>query len=86
MVDYFPVEFIEKIGYSRKMECGQEKIGIAERRRKLGLSVYRLARLAGVKWQTAQDADRGIRKPHPGTLRKLEQALADYERAQVEES
>ena len=49
---------------------------IAEKRVSAGISRYRLAKDAGIKWETLRDIETGRRRPQAATLRKIEQALA----------
>ena len=49
---------------------------IEERRRALGWSIYRLAKEAGLRWQTVQEIEKGRRKGRRETLERIEAALA----------
>jgi predicted transcriptional regulator len=58
----------------------QKKDGLAERRRRVGLTIYALARRAGVRWLTLRDLESGKRRPQKRTLDKIERALQAVER------
>lgn len=48
---------------------------IIRRRADAGLTIYALAKAAGVKWETLRDLEHGRRRPKHRTLRRLETAL-----------
>ena len=50
-------------------------LDLAERRSAAGLSRYKLAKLAGIKWETLRDIECGRTKPRQETLDRIEQAL-----------
>jgi predicted transcriptional regulator len=62
------------------MDKTQEAISkISPRRRAANLTIYKLAKLAGVKWETLRNLERGDRRAQRKTLAKLDQVLRQYE-------
>ena len=57
--------------------CQQRISALVARRERAGLSLYKLAKLAGIKWETLRDIERGDTKPRKATLDRIEQALAN---------
>jgi predicted transcriptional regulator len=50
---------------------------LRSRRKAAGLTIYKLAKLAGVKWDTLNSIETGQHSPQRRTLRKIETVLAD---------
>lgn len=53
---------------------------LVARRESAGLTIYKLAKLAGIKWETLRDIERRGTKPRQATLDRIEQALERGER------
>jgi predicted transcriptional regulator len=53
----------------------REATDISARRQAAGLTIYKLAKLAGVKWETLRNVERGWPPPRKRTLDRLERAL-----------
>ena len=66
--------------YTIAMGTAQEGISeISARRQAAGLTIYKLAKLAGVKWETLRDLEQGRRgPPRQRTLRRLEAVLREH--------
>ena len=53
---------------------------IVSRRQAAGMTIYKLAKLAGIKWETLRDIERGTRKAQRATLEKIDRVLASQAR------
>jgi predicted transcriptional regulator len=50
---------------------------LRSRRKAAGLTIYKLAKLAGLKWDTVHAVETGQHSPQRRTLRKIEAVLRD---------
>lgn len=51
---------------------------VSDRRKAAGLSIYMVAKLAHLKWETVRSVERGDHPPLPSTLAKIDAVLRDH--------